>query len=982
MLKKIIISFLITTFLLIGSILFSFVYFEPLQQFIIQSLNLKQTLNQKLEEYISNEINDKNLRINVKDINFLDSRLPNILRIQLIDIDINMKNQKESSNIKLIELGFSYKDLVTNIFSKNKDIHFNYFNFNGLTVNGYLEKEKFTPGPLLKILSIINNDFKKKKNLKQIWKNEIKIGNVNFLLLDKTNEKKERNFNINCENVSISRYIKKVRSINMNCEVNDKVKFSVRGKLTEKINKFNGDFKNINLEFFRNRLIDLDKINLMKKLNTNLNGRYNFITDKNFKLKNLNFFLKNSVIGFTDSKHNKLLFKSKFNGEVSWKQKEQLINFKNIFFTDKFIGSGSLDLFNQQGSVELKFNKIILKSLKKNIHTYQNHIKQFINYKSIENYLDITNTGSLNEMIINLNFSFIKKFKFINVKGYSHFKNITVQHRKKTLKKFSSVISGDLKFEVFFEKNKIINKYSWIVMNIDASKGELYFKDPNLNYKFDQARVKLKVINDNFQISKATFSRNNKVDYSFKDIIIRDKILTNGYLKINNNQFISNTLKQKLSIDLVGAAEFNFSLQGNLKNLDFKLNLNSNLSDSFLNSNLLNINKNKNIPASLKSEIRFENGRLKKLKDFVFQINNNTYKIKSVLFNDNSFNKITLKNITAKQLILNQVKISRIDGHINLLISGKKIDLSSLKNNIKNKFGIEKKITFDITADKIIFDPKIVLSGNIQGTIDEYFFKSIAYGQMWLGESSLLQSGKMEIFINDKISKLNGIGLNGGAETKIELTKKNNSYPQVTFETTDGGKLLKALGFISNIRSGEMKININFLNNLYNQYEGVIDTRNFSIINAPGFIKSLSVLSFSGIQSIVTGEGVFFDKGQTKIFVKDNIFNFDKLYLSSESLGIAARGKLNLKNKTVDLRGSVAPIKLISKIISLVPAVGELITGLKKQGLFAGQFKMTGSLEKPKINLNTLSFAPGILRNLFSDDWLDKNNFFVKNRAN
>ena len=253
---------------------------------------------------------------------------------------------------------------------------------------------------------------------------------------------------------------------------------------------------------------------------------------------------------------------------------------------------------------------------------------------------------------------------------------------------------------------------------------------------------------------------------------------------------------------------------------------------------------------------------------------------------------------------------------------------------------------------------------------------------MSLGGSPLLEFGKLNIFINDKVSKLDGIGLTGGAETKLKLIKNNKSYPQLTFETTNGGKLLKALGFTKNIKSGDMKIEINFLNASYDQYEGIIDTENFSLINAPGFINSLSILSFSGIQSIVTGEGVFFNKGQAKIFVDDNIFNFDKLYLSSESLGISARGKLNLKDQNVDLRGSVAPIKLISKIISLVPAVGELITGLKKQGLFAGQFKMTGPLEKPKINLNTLSFAPGILRNLFSEDWLDKNNFFVKNKAN
>ena len=38
----------------------------------------------------------------------------------------------------------------------------------------------------------------------------------------------------------------------------------------------------------------------------------------------------------------------------------------------------------------------------------------------------------------------------------------------------------------------------------------------------------------------------------------------------------------------------------------------------------------------------------------------------------------------------------------------------------------------------------------------------------------------------------------------------------------------------------------------------------------------------------------------------------------------------NAEKKSIDLKGSVAPIKLISRIISVVPAIGELLTGLKK----------------------------------------------------
>ena len=52
MLKKIIISFLATTFLLTGSLFFTFFYSERAQQLIIQSLKLKKDFNQKLQEYV------------------------------------------------------------------------------------------------------------------------------------------------------------------------------------------------------------------------------------------------------------------------------------------------------------------------------------------------------------------------------------------------------------------------------------------------------------------------------------------------------------------------------------------------------------------------------------------------------------------------------------------------------------------------------------------------------------------------------------------------------------------------------------------------------------------------------------------------------------------------------------------------------------------------------------------------------------------
>ena len=454
--------------------------------------------------------------------------------------------------------------------------------------------------------------------------------------------------------------------------------------------------------------------------------------------------------------------------------------------------------------------------------------------------------------------------------------------------------------------------------------------------------------------------------------------VTKSTLKIKNNAELSNFIKSKFDIEMIGNINLDFFLKGNLNNFNFKLKLSSNLKNSYLKIHYLDLIKKKNITSFIESEISMIEGKISFLKNTNLSVDSKTYKIGLVQFNKENINKFLLKNLVTPNINIDKMIISNNGDNLNIRASGKKIDLSSLHKNLKSKTNLNQDLVLDLTADSIKLNSKISLIGNLKGEIKGSLFKSIAYGKILLGGASLLDNGKFEIHSDSKISRLKGIGLIGGAETKIDFQKQVNNFPTLIFETSNGGMLLSALGFAENIKSGDMKININFLNEEYDNYEGRIKSKKFSIINAPGIINSLSVLSFSGIGSIITGEGVFFDKGEVNFKVKDKDFYFDKLNLTSESLGIAAKGKLNIEKNSINMTGSVAPIKLISKILSVVPAVGELLTGLKKEGLFAGQFEMNGLIKNPEIKLNTMSFAPGILRELFSEDWLDNNNFFMK----
>ena len=69
------------------------------------------------------------------------------------------------------------------------------------------------------------------------------------------------------------------------------------------------------------------------------------------------------------------------------------------------------------------------------------------------------------------------------------------------------------------------------------------------------------------------------------------------------------------------------------------------------------------------------------------------------------------------------------------------------------------------------------------------------------------------------------------------------------------GKIIISIRFTNKIKSGEVNLQVNFLDKNLLKYQGLISAKKFRLINAPKVVKSLSSLSFAGINSLL-GEGV------------------------------------------------------------------------------------------------------------------------------
>ena len=996
--RKILISFSIISVLILGLIAILFFYSERSQNFIMESLNLKTFLNEKVKNIVSKKINDKNINVNIETIKFLKPDWPNIVKIELNKVNIHSFKQKRKSKIKFIELGFSYDKLFANFFLNENDIQPSYIRFQDLTLNARMEKDKFIPGPLIKIFSLINeNNFQVQHTLKMTLESKIVIGKINFLLSHKSDLLKEEFLEIKCENVLITRTINKSRSLDMDCEKGKNSYFSVRANLTEEFNNVSGKIQNINSNIILNYLNE--NLNFLKKgVNSQLNGSYNIKTKKDLSILSFNFLSDDSILTL-DKNEDEEILKTKISGLFSWENKKNILEFSDVILGEQIHAFGKIDLITKTGSSFFTIKKLSVEDAKI-------YLKKFSNLYHIDFTSDIKKIsknfkgGNLKNLSLKIKFSLIEEFTLEEIDGLTNLSNVRFDYNNTIFKKLLCTISGNVNFRI----NPLELDDSSFQVNLKAHNGFILANDNKLQYKFSKALISGKLYDNNLIISKANFFQNSDLEYVFHDVkvsngifriskleyikekklqyIFNDTVINNMYvsksfLKIKINKAFSSFINRKFDIELLGNTDLEVHLSGNLKNLNFNLKLNSNLKNSYLKIPYFDLVKKINITSSIKGEIILIRGKLAFIKNAFLSVNKKNYKVDFIDFSQKNTNLILLNKLKTPDLDIDKLILSNNAKKLNIQAVGKRIDLSKLKKSLRNKNEINKQIILDLTADLIKLNSKISLTGNLKGEIKDSSFKSIAYGKMFLGGASLIDNGKFEILVDNKVSRLNGLGLVGGAETKINLHKNFNNFPILVFDTSDGGKLLKSLGFTKNIKSGDMQIKIKFLNDEYDHYEGKIISKNFSLINAPGIINSLSVLSFSGIGSIISGEGVFFDKGQVNIKVKKQIFNFDKVYLSSESLGIAAKGKLDLQNNSINMTGSIAPIKLISKILSVVPAVGELLTGLKKEGLFAGQFNMQGSIKNPKIRLNTMSFAPGILRDLFSEDWLDNKNFFI-----
>ena len=201
---------------------------------------------------------------------------------------------------------------------------------------------------------------------------------------------------------------------------------------------------------------------------------------------------------------------------------------------------------------------------------------------------------------------------------------------------------------------------------------------------------------------------------------------------------------------------------------------------------------------------------------------------------------------------------------------------------------------------------------------------------------------------------------------ELSLQFGAHSGRSLMLQSDDLGDTLKLLGIADNVVGGTLQ-----LHGELSEVDGRrvlhahVDGRNYVVTRTSMLTRLLALPSLTGLASALSGSGLPFLDLRGDIVFSPGRLMLERLLAYGESLGVTARGWVDTARDRLGLEGTVAPAYALNSILGNVPIIGLLFGG-GSQGLFAADYRLSGSSADPQVSVNPLSaLAPGFLRQLF-----------------
>lgn len=191
-----------------------------------------------------------------------------------------------------------------------------------------------------------------------------------------------------------------------------------------------------------------------------------------------------------------------------------------------------------------------------------------------------------------------------------------------------------------------------------------------------------------------------------------------------------------------------------------------------------------------------------------------------------------------------------------------------------------------------------------------------------------------------------------------------DSAGRIRIGASDFGALVRATGASAAVKEGKARI-------IANKAASGALTMDFKAKKF-ALLKS-AIAKISGgrkpapiLQMLGDGDWVQFQRMDIAGQWGDGVLNISKSRAFGNALGLTAVGTIDVNAEHINIKGAASPAYGLSRAIGSIPILGELLTGSRKEGVFAANYSVTGPLDDPNFEINPLSaLAPGILREIF-----------------
>lgn len=227
-----------------------------------------------------------------------------------------------------------------------------------------------------------------------------------------------------------------------------------------------------------------------------------------------------------------------------------------------------------------------------------------------------------------------------------------------------------------------------------------------------------------------------------------------------------------------------------------------------------------------------------------------------------------------------------------------------------------------------------------------------------------------------KLSRRNGAvrsiayqGRIGKADLSIKQVKQGDAASPIVVQSENGGATLRFLDLYRRAYGGDLVLQIGAGEG---RQPGELLLRNFTVRDEPALRRVVGppgsqapgALDSTGAPAPrIDASDVAFTKLRAEFVRSASRIDINDAVLWGQQVGFTIQGNVDYGRDRVDIGGTFVPGYAFNNAFAQVPVVGMILGGGQYGGLFAVNFRVSGSASQPTMTVNPLSaIAPGILR--------------------